>query len=197
LIELTQVRRRHAHVTHRWGTIRQIQGRRRRGRRRSAADTQQEGFHVVARFAAAGFDGALHDVERMVGQQLQDTHIVLGAAARSMLALQRRPQFTEHGGQLPASEHVRMIQGGGATRQRVQVVTRVEHLRVRGVRTRVRRNHLITVHDVDALDIRLDRDGLEGRRTRHAIAVAVATHHLVLVHLGRLVQAGIEGAARQ
>jgi hypothetical protein len=74
---------------------------------------------------------------------------------------------------------------------------RIEHLLVLTVATRMRRDHLAALHDLDLLDIGFDRDDLEGGAARHAITVAVVTHHLVLVRLGRLQHAGIEGVGRQ
>jgi hypothetical protein len=102
-----------------------------------AADTQQQGLHVVARLGAAGCAGALHLGQRVVGQQLQDAHVVLGAAARPVLPLQRLAQVPKHGGQLPAPENVGVVQGGGPTPERVQIVVRIENLLVVRVRTRV------------------------------------------------------------
>ncbi len=88
MVELLHVRQRHLHVTHRRRTIRQIQGHCRRRRRLHPADPQQQGFHVEAGRTAARLDGTLHVVEAVVRQQVQDTDIVLDAAARAVLTLQ-------------------------------------------------------------------------------------------------------------
>ena len=74
-------------VTHRRGAIREIQGSQGLASR-LAADTQQNGFHIEARRAAAGLDGTLHQVQRMVQKQVQDSDIVFDALRRAVLVLQ-------------------------------------------------------------------------------------------------------------
>jgi hypothetical protein len=76
--------------------------------------------------------------------------------------------------------------------QSAEVVLRIEDLLVFSIRTRMRSDHLASQHHVDAVDGRLDGDGLESRRARHAVAVVVETHHLVLVGLGGLNDTRIE-----
>jgi hypothetical protein len=110
LVELLHVWQRHLHVTHRRRTIRQIQGRCRRCGRLRPADSQQQGFHVEARGAAAGPDGTLHVVEAVVLQQVQDADIVLDAPARTMLTLQVAAKLLEHGRQLPVPKNVGVVQ---------------------------------------------------------------------------------------
>ena len=74
-------------VTHRRRAIREVQGS--QGRAGGlAADTQQDAFHIEARRTAAGLDGTLHQVQRMVQKQMQDTDIVFDALGRAVLALQ-------------------------------------------------------------------------------------------------------------
>lgn len=74
-------------VTHRRGTVREIQGSQGLAGR-LAADAQENGFHIESHRAAAGLDGALHLVQRMVQKQVQDTDVVFDALGRAVLALQ-------------------------------------------------------------------------------------------------------------
>jgi hypothetical protein len=73
---------------------------------------------------------------------------------------------------------------------------RVKHLLVLAIATRVRGDHLSALHDVQPFDVGFDCYGLEGGTTRHAVAVGVVADHLVLVGLGRLRHARIEGIGR-
>lgn len=71
-------------------------------------------------------------------------------------------------------------------------MVRIEDLLVFSIRTRMRSDHLAPQHHVEAVAVGLDGDVLESRRTRHAVAVVVETHHLVLVGLGGLNDTRIE-----
>jgi hypothetical protein len=90
-----------------------------------------------------------------------------------------------------------MVQRRRSALQRAQIVQRIEDLLMPPVTARMRGDHLTAEDDVDALDIQLDGNGLESGAARHAVAVVVAADHLVLVHLGRLHHAGVEGIWRQ
>jgi hypothetical protein len=139
----------------------------------------------------------LYLVEAMVRQQMQDADIVLDATPGTMLAFQVTAQLVEERRQLPVPKDVGMVQRRRSALQRVQVMPRVEHLLVLAIATRVRGDHLSALHDVQPCDISFDRYHPEGRRRRHAVAIAVVADHLVLVGLGRLQHAGIEGIIGQ
>jgi hypothetical protein len=141
--------------------------------------------------------GVLHGVERMVMQQVQDADILLDATSGTMLTLQITAEVVEDRRQLPVPKDIGMIQRRRSALQRVQVMTRVEDLLLLAVTTRVRSDHLATLHDVQSCDVGFDRHGLEGGGTRHAVAVGVVADHLILVRLGRLHHAGIEGIGTQ
>lgn len=196
MVELLQVRRRHAHVAHHCGLLQWSQ-RRRRVVALPAADAGQNRFHIEAGAAPALLDGPLHGGERMLVEQVQDTHVVLDAAARTVLPLQGNTQFVENGRQLPATEDLGMVQRRRPTPQRVQVVPRLDDLLVAPIRARVAGDDLALTNHVEALDVDLDGHGLEGGAARHAVAVGVEADHLVLVHLGRLHEARIEGIRGQ
>jgi hypothetical protein len=196
LVELPQVRRRHLHVAQPRRLLRPLQRWHRAGVP-APAHAEQNAFDVEAGFAATTFDHALHLIDRMVVEQLQDTDIVLGAARRPVLALQRGPQLAEDGRQLPAAEDVGVVERRRPALQRLQVVLRIEDLLVLRVAARVGGDHLTAEHYLDALDVGLDRHGLESGTARHAVAVVVEADHLVLVGLGWLDQAGVEGMSGQ
>lgn len=142
-------------------------------------------------------EGPLHVGDRMVLQELQDAGVVLEAAAGAVLPLQGRAQLLEQRGQLPAAEDVGVVQRRRPALQRAQIVLRVEDLLMPVVAARVRGHDLAAQHHVDALDIQLDGNGLEGGAAGHAVAVVVAADHLVLVDLGRLYDTRVEGPVRQ
>lgn len=196
MVELLQVRRRHAHVAHHCGLLQWGQ-RRRRVLALTAADACQNRFHIKAGGAAALLDGPLHGAEWMLVEQVQDTHVVLDAAARAVLPLQGGAQLLEDGRQLPAAKDLGMVQRRRPTPQRVQVVPRLDDLFVAPIRARVAGDDLALTNHVEALDVDLDGHGLEGGAARHAVAVGVEADHLVLVHLGRLHEARIEGIRGQ
>ena len=87
MIELLQVRRRHAHFAYHLRLL-GLGQRRRRVVPLGAAHTQEDGFHVEAGRAAAALDGLLHGVERMLVKQVQDADVIAHAAARAVLPLQ-------------------------------------------------------------------------------------------------------------
>jgi hypothetical protein len=196
LIKSLQVGKRHAHVAYRRGAIREIQGN--RGQiGHLPADTQQDRFHIEAGFTATALDSALHLLQRMIRQEMQYPHIVLDPSGRSVLALQSAAQLIKDGRELPAAKDVGVVQGGGPPLQGVQVMVGIQHLLVPTITTRMRGDDLAATDQLHALDICFDRDGLEGSATRHTVAVAVITDHLVLIRLGRLHDTGIKGVGRQ
>jgi len=192
LVEAVQVRQRHFQATDGFGLSRVLQRRGRRGRV-AAADAQQDGLDIVAGRAPAHLDGPLHVGDRMFVQQVQDAHIVLGAAPGSVLSFQSRAEFAKLSGQLPAARDIGVVQRRRPTPQRVQVVVRIKDLFVSAVGTRMAGDHLAAQHDLDLIDAALDRHRLKGGASRHAVAVVVEARHLVLVDLGRLHDAGFEG----
>jgi hypothetical protein len=191
LVELAQVRRRHHDAAHRRGLLRTIQ-RWRRSLGRPASHAQQDRLDVVARLATARLDHALHLVDGVRFQQLQDTCVVLDAAAGAVLFFQGLAQVAEDGRQLPAAKDVGVIERRRPALQSAEVVLGIEDLLVLAVRARMRGDHLAAQHYRDAVDGGLDGHRLESRGTRHAIAVVVETHHLILVGLGGLNDTRIE-----
>ena len=74
---------------------------------------------------------------------------------------------------------------------------RIEDLLIPAITTHVPGHHLAARCHLDAFDVALDRHALIGAPAWYAVAVVVEAHGLVLVHLGRLHDAGIEGVGRQ
>lgn len=130
-------------------------------------------------------------------QQVQDADILLDTASGTILTLQIAAEVVKHRRQLPVPKDVGMIQRRGPALQCLQVMTRVKDLLVLTITTRVRGDHLATLHDVQPFDVGFDRYRLEGGTAWHAVAVGVVADHLVLVGLGRLHHAGIEGIGRE
>lgn len=191
MIEPTQVWRRHHDVTHRRGLVGMTQ-RRGRGCRRATPHTQQKGLHVVTRRATTHLDDALHSVDGMLIQQLQHAHVVLDAAGWAVLFFQGFAEVVERCRQLPTTKDVGVIECRRPMLQRAKVMMRVEDLLVFAIRTRMDGNYLAAEHHGNAVNIRFHADGPERRHTRHAVAVVVEAHHLVLVGLGGLDDARIE-----
>ena len=59
---------------------------------------------------------------------------------------------------------------------------RIEHLLAGLVAPLVPGDHLVFADDLDAIDVRFHRHGLKRKRPRHAVAIRVPGHRLVLVH---------------
>lgn len=133
----------------------------------------------------------------MVRQQMQDANVMLDATPGTVLAFQVAAQFVEDRRQLPVAKDVGMVQRRRPALQRVQVMSRIEHLLVLAIATRVRGDHLSALHDVQPCDIGFDRYHPEGSGTRYAVAIAVVADHLVFVGLGRLHHAGIKRIIRK
>lgn len=92
---------------------------------------------------------------------------------------------------------VGMVQRRRLAAQARQVMQRIENLLPLAVTARMPRDHLVDRHHLDVLDVALDRHAPEGVDTRHAVAVVIETHRLILVHLGRPANAGVESPPRQ
>jgi hypothetical protein len=150
----------------------------------AAADTQQNRLDVEAARTPAAFHGLVHRLQGVLIEQGQNADVVAHAATRSVLAFQRHAQLLEHRRQVPAAKDLGVVQGRRPAPQRLQVMTRIEHLLVPPVRARVRGQDLVAEHHVDALDIGLERHRLESGGARHAVAIGVEPHHLVFIHLG-------------
>jgi hypothetical protein len=198
LVKLPQVRQRHVQRPHRFRLFRQIQRRwRRPPTHRPVTHALQDAFDVVAGFGPALLDGPLHRLGRLLRQRLHDTDVVLDTASRPMLFLQIGTQLGKQRRQLPAPENIGVVQRCGLAVQCFQVVLRIEALLVLPIRPGMPGDHLAAGHHLDVVHVAFDRHDLKGGRARRAVAVVVEADGLVLVHLGRLEDAGIERERRQ
>ena len=156
------------------------------------AEAFHDGFDAVAGAALAGLDGTLDLFDRMLGQQLQDANELPRPGLGAVLAFQVAAQFGEYGRQLPVPIDVGMVERRWPAAECGQVMQRVEDLLAVPIRTDMPGDDLVASHDLDAVDVALDRHGLKGEGTRHAVGIAVETSGLILVHLGRLADARVE-----
>ena len=179
--------------------IRQIE-RRRRGRRRqrAAAHALHDRLDVVTAARLALHDRPLHARGRVpLVQQLQDADEVANASGSAVLAFQVDAQLAEDRWQLPVAEDIGVIQRRRFAAEDFQVMKRVEVLLETAVQARMPRHDLVAGHDDDLVHVALHRHGPKGVAARHAVAVAVEAHGLILVHLRRLRDAGVERIRRQ
>ena len=91
----------------------------------------------------------------------------------------------------------RMVQTGWFSAQTLQIVQGIEDLMAMLIAPLMPGHNPPFGHDLHPVHVALDGHGREGIRPRHAVAVAVKGHGLVLVHLARLIDAGIETMPRQ
>lgn len=197
MVELGQVRQRHLHRAYHLRLLLHRQGRGRCGAvLRPPGDTLENRFDIETGFGAALLDDALHCLAGMLRQQLQHADVLLGAAATTVLSLQRLPQFIEHFRQLPAAKDVGVVQRRWPAVEAVHIVFRKQDLLVPAIGARVCGDRFAPQHHFDAVHVNLDGDLLKSGRPGHAVTVGVTTHLLVLIDLGRLIEAGIERVLR-
>ncbi len=114
-----------------------------------------------------------------------------------MLGFQGLPQFPEQRRQVPVAKDIGMIQGCRLAPQHREIVQGVEDHLALLIATSMPGDDLVAGHDSHLINVALDCHRAEGPGPRHAVAIAVELHRLILVHLGRLLNAGVKGALRQ
>ena len=141
---------------------------------------------------------ALHAVQGMLAQQLQDPHEPAGAWLGAVMGFECGAERGEAGRELPVPVHGRVIEGAGLVLQRRQIVDRLEDRRPTFERPLVRCDRPARRDDDHSVDVSLDRHHLERERPRHAVSGAVESDRLVLVHAGRRANhTGVKADARQ
>jgi hypothetical protein len=90
-----------------------------------------------------------------------------------------------------------MVQGRRPTLQRRQVMEWVQHLTAGQVAAFVPGHNLVGHDNLDALGVRFNRRRLKGIALRHAVTHPIATSRLVLIDLGRLINASVKACGRQ
>ncbi len=107
------------------------------------------------------------------------------------------PQLGKRRRQAPVAVDVRVIEVSWLHAERRQVVQRIKHLLALAVGPVALGDSLAVAADLDAIDVRPHRDRGEGMPPRHAVAVLLPSHRLVLVDLAELAHRGVERALRQ
>lgn len=128
-----------------------------------------------------------------MGQQLQDANVLSRAGGLAQPSFERLTQATEAGGQLPVAVDGSMIEGGGLGVQNAEKMQRIEHLLATAVAAWMARDDLAVGDQDDAIDVAFDRDDAKGPTSGNAVTVVVEADRLILVDLGRLHDAGVEG----
>ncbi len=152
---------------------------------------------VDGRFGATVYDRLLHDLHRVVGQQLQDANVLPGPGHGAVTPLEVGPQLLEAGRQRPAVEHEGVIQGRRPATEDGQIVAGFNDPFASCVATPVTGDHHVGSHDLDPIHVTLDGHRREGPATRHTVAIGVEPHGLVLVDLRRSRDKRIKGMGRQ
>jgi hypothetical protein len=158
--------------------------------------TQDRG-DVVAVALASADDGLLHAFNGVISEELQDTNEMAGAGLGTVLLFQGQTQVAEYGRQLPLAVDIGVIESRRLAPECHQVMQRIKDLHPWCVRARVMSDDLTAGHDLDMMHVTFDGHGLERKATRHAVAVPIEAHRLILVHLGRLPDGGVERSRRQ
>ena len=133
----------------------------------------------------------------MLTQQLEDADVLPHAAPGTMSLFESRSEFAKDRRKLPMAIDVGVIQGCRASGKRHQVMQGIENLVAGVVAAHMAGHDLVTVNDLDAVDVALDGHILESDGARDAVAHVVEPHELVLVDFRRLPNAGVEAPVRQ
>ena len=160
-------------------------------------DRREEVIRVHRRLRATLNNGLLDQLHRILREQLQNPNILSRAARESFPLLEVGAQLVEAGRQFPLGKHEGMIQSGRPTTQNRQIMLGLHDPFVTGVTAGVTSNDPSAGDYLDPIDIRLDRDRLEGPATRNTVTVRIEPHRLVFVHLPGLGNERIEGPRRQ
>jgi hypothetical protein len=195
---LTKTHQRHMHSGDMGLTLGQIAGR--HGRRDLvgiAAQTLHDRVHSIMLADAAQVDGAFNLGHRIMGQALQHADVLPCPARGTVLCFEVLPQLAEDGRQLPTAVNIGVIKRRRLAAQADQVVDGIENLLALAKTARMAGDALAVRDDLDVFDISLDRHLAKGKGTRHAVIVVIEADGLILVHLGRLHDARIEGTLWQ
>ena len=134
------------------------------------------------------------EIERL--QQPQDLH-VLAAAGLEQPRLHQPAQGLELGGQLPAGQRGRLIEGADLLLQQRQVMDRIEDHVLAAVAPGMAGNDLAAAADDHPVDVAPDPDVAVAVGDGHRVVVGLVAHQRLGTHpAGRLV-AGLERRCRQ
>ena len=144
-------------------------------------------------FPPAPFYRLLYPSDRMLGQQLQDPDVLTSPGGGAISSLEIFSQRGKIRRQFPVAKHRRMIQRRRATAQNRQVMLLLHDQLPPLVTTPMRSHHRTLGHDVDPMDIRLDRNLLKGPATGDGVPIGVVADRLIFIDLGLCGDTGIEG----
>jgi len=133
----------------------------------------------------------------MLGQKLQKADELPCPKLRPQPLLQALAHLGKQRRQLPITEHVGMVQRRRPAAQTGQIMQRLQYLLVLPIRAHMPGHHLGAGHDLDVVYVTLDRDRAKSVGPRHAVAVGVELHGLVLIDFGWPHNTGIKGLRRQ
>ena len=136
----------------------------------------------------------LYSGDRMLGQQLQDPDVLTSTVRRTIPGLEIFSQRGKNRRQFPVAKHRRMIQRRRATAQNRQVMLLLHDQLPPLVTSWVRSNHRTLSHDVDPVNVGLDRDLLKRPATGDGIPIGIVADGLVFIDFGFFGNTGIEGA---
>ena len=91
----------------------------------------------------------------MLPQQFQHAHVLPHSEAAAVPIFQPCSQFAKRRRKFPLAVDVRVIQSGRASTQRYQIMQRIENLVARFIAALMRGHDLITVDDLNAIDVAL------------------------------------------
>lgn len=106
-------------------------------------------------------------------------------------------QFTEDARELPVTHNRCVIECRGLVFQNAQEMKGIEYPLRTVVTAGVRGDGGSLADNLDAINVALHAHGAERPSSGHAVAVAVESHRLILVHLRRLQDTRIERMSRQ
>jgi hypothetical protein len=138
-------------------------------------------------------DGPLNLCHWELSQALQHADVLPNPGPASVLLLQVLPQLPEDGRQLPAAKDMGMIERCRFAAEAGQVVDGLQDLLALAIGTWMAGDGLAIGHDLDVCDVSLDRHLAKGVGAGHAVVVVVQADRLILVHLGWVHKARIEG----
>jgi hypothetical protein len=169
----------------------------RRGLVGVAAQTLHDRVHGIMFADPTQVDGPFDLGHRILGQALQHADVLPCPARGTVLCFEVLPQLAKNGRQLPAAVDVGVIQRRRLPAKTDQIMERIEDLLALTIAARMAGDALAIRNDLDVFDVSLDRHLAKGPGTRHAVVIVIEADGLILVHLGRLHDARIEGTLWQ
>ena len=135
----------------------------------------------------------LHSGDRMLGQQLQDPDVLTSTGGGAIPGLEIFSQRGKNRRQFPVAKHRRMIQRRRTTAQNRQIMLLLNDQLPPLVTAPMRSHHRALGHDVDPVNVSLDRDLLKRPATGNGIPIGVVADGLVFIDFDLCGDTSIEG----